>query len=59
MVTPVVLYESEIWCYEKCEILEKINLKFCKIILWLKQLTCNVMVYGELERYLLLIAAQM
>ena len=36
VVTPVVLYGSEIWCYEGCEILEKLHLQFCKIILCLK-----------------------
>ena len=59
VVTPVVLYGSEIWCYEECEILEKPNLQFCKIILCLKKSTCNVVVYGELGRYPLLIAAKM
>ena len=54
VVTPVVLYGSEIWCYEGCEILEKLHLKFCKIVLCLP---CNVMVYGELGRYPLLLAA--
>ena len=59
VVTPVVLYGSEIWCYEGCETLEKLHLQFCKIILCLKKSTCNVMVYGELGRYPLLIAAKM
>ena len=59
VVTPVVLYRSEIWCYEGCEILEKLHLQFCTIILWLKKSTCNVMVYGELGGYPLLIAAKM
>ena len=36
VVTPVVLYGSEIWCYEGCEILEKLHLQFCEIILCLK-----------------------
>ena len=59
VVTTVVLYGSEIWCYEGCEILEKLHLQFCKIILCLNKSTCNVMVYGELWRYPLLIAAKM
>ena len=33
VVTPVVLYGSEIWCHEGCEIF---ILQFCKIILCLK-----------------------
>ena len=38
VVTPVVLYGSEIWCYEGCE---KLHLQFCKIILCLKKSTCK------------------
>ena len=40
VVTPVVLYGSEIWCHEGCEIF---ILQFCKIILCLKM---NVQCYG-------------
>ena len=36
VVTPVVLYGSEIWCYEGCEILEKLHLQFCKKKICLK-----------------------
>jgi hypothetical protein len=32
-------------------ILEKVHLKFCKIILHLKATTPNCMIYGELGRY--------
>ena len=35
VVTPVVLYGSEIWCYERYTILEFFYLPFCKIILCL------------------------
>ena len=33
VVTPVVLYGSEIWCNEGWKTLEKLHLQFCKIIL--------------------------
>jgi hypothetical protein len=33
------------------DILEKVHLKFCKIILNLKATTPNCMIYGELGRY--------
>ena len=59
VVTSVVLYGSEILCYERCEILQKLYLQFCKIILCLKISTCNVMVYGELGSHPLLLAAKM
>ena len=40
---PVVLLGGEIWCCEGCVILGQIYLKFCKIILCKKTITCNVM----------------
>ena len=38
-----------------CLIIERIHLKFCKYILRVKQSTPNVMIYGELGRYPLII----
>jgi hypothetical protein len=37
--------------HEENDILEKVHLKFCKIILNLKATTPNCMIYGELGRY--------
>ncbi len=51
MVTPVLLYGSELWGYEDTADLERLHLKFCKYILGIKSSTPNVMVYGELGRY--------
>ena len=33
MVTPILLYGCEIWGFENLDIIEKIHLKFCKIVL--------------------------
>ena len=45
------LYGCEIWDFGNNDILEKVHLKFCKIILHLKASTPNCMIYGELGRY--------
>jgi hypothetical protein len=46
-----LLYGCEIWDFGNNDILEKVHLKFCKIILHLKATTPNCMIYGELGRY--------
>jgi len=55
MIVPILSYGCETWCYEECLIIERIHLKFCKYILKVKQSTPNVMIYGELGRYPLII----
>lgn len=51
MIKPIMLYGCEIWGFGKNVVLERIHLKFCKIILNLKSSTPNYMVYGELGRF--------
>ena len=51
LVTPVITYGCEVWGCNHIDIIEKIHLRFCKIILSVKNSTNNVMVYGELGRY--------
>jgi hypothetical protein len=48
---PMLTYGSEIWGYENIDILEKVHVKFCKLLLNLKTSTPNFMLYGELGRY--------
>jgi hypothetical protein len=48
---PMLTYGSEIWGYENIDILEKVRVKFCKLLLNLKTSTPNFMLYGELGRY--------
>ena len=50
MVIPVILYGSEIWGYNKLDMLERLHLKFCKMLMRVKQSTPDVMVYGETGR---------
>jgi hypothetical protein len=47
----VLLYGCEILGFGKNDIIERVHLKFCKLLLRLKVSTPNVMVYGELGRY--------
>jgi hypothetical protein len=51
MVKPIFLNECEIWGFGNNDVLEKVHLKFCKMILNLKASTPNYMMYGELGRY--------
>ena len=47
MVKPILLYGCEIWGFGNNDVLEKVHLKFCKMILNLKTSTPNYMIYGE------------
>ena len=51
MVKPILLFGCEVWGYRNNEILERVHLKFCKLLLKLKATTPSSMVYGELGRY--------
>jgi hypothetical protein len=51
MVKPILLYGCEIWGFGNNDVLEKVHLKFCKMILNLKTSTPNYMIYGDLGRY--------
>ena len=43
----LLLYGYELW---NCDIIERVYLKYCKLLLNLKSSTPNCMIYGELER---------
>ena len=51
IVKPILLYGCEIWGFGKNDIIERVHLKFCKLLLRLKVSTPNFMVYEELGRY--------
>ena len=61
LVKPILLYGSEIWGTYKTAIteIEKVHLKFCKLILKLKRSTPNYMINGELGRHPLSIDIKM
>jgi hypothetical protein len=50
-VKPILLYGCETWGFGKNDIIERVHLKFCKLLLHVKTSTPNFMVYGELGRY--------
>ena len=51
MVKPTLLYGCEIWGLGNIEIIERVHIKFCKLLLQLKNSTPTYMIYGELGRY--------
>ena len=51
MVKPVLLYGCEIWGIGNNDEIERVQLKFCKLLLGLKTSTPSYMIYGELGRY--------
>ena len=51
MVVPIMMYGSEVWGYTDLKLIERLQLRFCKIILKVKKSTPNSMVLGELGVY--------
>ena len=51
MVVPIMTYGCEVWGNKNNEILEKLQLRFYRYILKVKNGTPNCMLYGELGRY--------
>ena len=51
MIVPILLYASEIWGYEKTDVVEKVHLQFLKKSLNVRSTTPNYMVYGETGRF--------
>lgn len=51
LVTPILLYSSEIWGYENTSLIENMHIQFCKRLLKVRKSTPNFMVYGELGRF--------
>ena len=43
-----MLYGAEVWGSEKCDILERLQLRFFNYVLSVNKLTSSMMVYGEL-----------
>ena len=51
IVIPILLYGCEIWGFSNTDIIEKVHIKLCKLLLNLKKSTPNLMIYGELGIY--------
>ena len=58
IVKPILLYGCEVWGTGNYECLERVHLKFCKLLLNLKRSTPSYMVYGELGAYPLYVDVQ-
>ena len=48
LVQPIMLYGCEVWGFKKVDVLEKIHIKFCKLILIVNKSTTTAMVLGDL-----------
>ena len=48
IVVPILLYGCEVWGFTNIQVIERLHLKFCKMLLCLKKSTPNYMVYAEL-----------
>ena len=46
-IKPVLLYGCEVWGYGNCDIIERVHLKFLKIIFNLKRSTPSFMIYAN------------
>ena len=59
LVAPIILYGSEIWGIYDIKEVDKLNYKFCKIILGVRPQTSNAAVLGELGRFPLSVISSM
>ena len=48
MVRHILLYGCELWGLSKCDIIERVHLKYCNPLLNLKSSTPNCMIHSEL-----------
>ena len=51
LVTPILLYGSEVWGMQGFDCIDKVHIKFLKILLGVRPQTPNYAVYGELGRF--------
>ena len=51
LITPILVYSSEVWGFENKQGIEKMHLQYCKRILNLRSSTPKFMVYGEIGRF--------
>ena len=51
MVLPIITFGCEIWEYRVIKYTKHFHVSFLKHIMNVRKTTCNVMVYGELDKY--------
>ncbi len=49
-IVPKILYDSEVWGFANIEFIERIHLRFCKILPKLRKSNTCGMVYVEVDR---------
>ena len=47
VISPILLYGSEIWGYQKSDVIEKVHINACKKFLGVSNNMCNSAVLGE------------
>ena len=50
LITPILMYASEVWGFHTAAAIERVQTGCCKRILHLKKYTSNNFIYGELNR---------
>ena len=50
LITPILMYASEVWGFHKADAIERVHTIFCKKVLHVRKNSCNSIVYGELGR---------
>ena len=50
-VGSIINYACPVWGFSRSKDLESVHLKFCKMVLGVRQNSCNDAVYGELCRF--------
>ena len=58
LVSPIILYASEVWGIYGYDHIDKIHIKFCKNLLGVRAQTPNYAVYGDLGRFPLSVIAK-
>jgi hypothetical protein len=59
MVKPTLVYGCEMWGLGNIEIIERVHITFCKLLLQLKNSTTTYMIYRELGRYPIVLDVKM
>ena len=51
VITPILLYGCEVWGFSNLKLIERVQLRFSKLIMKVKKSTPTVMIQGELSMY--------
>ena len=51
LIVPILTYGCEVWGFENLDVIEKLHVKFMKVLLRCSKFTPSVMLYGDLGRF--------